>query len=476
MKCLPRILTRGKARFELKNLKMGVKTVDDIYFSDRKNNKRKPERTAKDRFSSETPMAPGGRLKDESRSDSDFVVHLPEETSLPISRTPKGRPVAESSVGERESLFVPEYKPTANTDMYSFSQKSRTPSGARIDGKVTPSRGTQGPSRKSNGSVKNIKTKKKKHVGVKVAGVVFAVLVLALGALFVYGYSILGKVSYDTELVDENSYIDESSLYQSEDVRNILFIGSDARSEIGGQRSDTMMLFSIDKKHRKLKLTSFLRDSYVCIPSSGYWNKLNAAFSYGGVQLAIDTLEYNFKVKIDDYILVDFDAFEKFIDLLGGLTIEGVTKAEAKYLREEVKIKAKAGTNHFNGWHTLWYCRIRYLDDDFNRTARQRKVISAIIKEITKTNPIKLMQIMEEVLPMIETNITRNELVSLAVSALVSYLHYDILQSRVPATGTWSNRSISGVGDVLYMDMDENVSLLKNFVFDADSAEDDDKK
>lgn len=72
---------------------------------------------------------------------------------------------------------------------------------------------------------------------------------------------------------------------------------------------------------------------------------------------------------------------------------------------------------------------------------------------------------------MIQTNISRNELVSLAVGAMASYLRYDVLQHRIPATGTWSNKSVSGVGDVLYMDLDENAKLLKNFVYKADKEE-----
>ena len=458
--------------------------MDDIYFSGRKNNN-KNKINSKDRFSNETPIAPSSRLRDENASDSDFVVHIPE-SDVPVlkSRTPKGRPVEPRESGSANPDGVPGYLPgyrQKSADVYSDAPKSRKPTGAPVSGRTPrPVQNTPKPVSAQQNSTekkapkngkKNISSKKR-HVSTgKVAGIIIAVIVLLIGGLFAYGYYVLGKISYDTKLVDENKYISESKLATSGDVRNILFIGSDARGDVSGQRSDTMMLFSIDKKHKKLKLTSFLRDSYVYIPSSGYYNKLNASFSFGGVQLSIDTLEYNFKVKIDDYILVDFDAFVKFIDLMGGLTVEGVTKEEAKYLRDVVKIKARAGTNHWNGWHTLWYCRIRYLDDDFNRTARQRKVISAIIKNVTKTNPVKLMKIMEEVLPMIQTNISRNELVSLAVGAMASYLRYDVLQHRIPATGTWSNKSVSGVGDVLYMDLDENAKLLKNFVYKADKEE-----
>lgn len=465
--------------------------MDDIYFSDRKNN-HKNKINSKDRFSNEAAPSPSSRLRDENGSDSDFVVHIPEsEGPVFKNRTPKGRPVEKGEV-PASSAAAPRYI-SKDTDVYSAAPKSRTPSGAPVQDRTPgaaarrnlPAQNAQRPlSAQKNGSPqktptgkrKNVRSKKKRISKGKVFGIIFAVLVLLLGGLFAYGYSVLGKISYDTKLVDENKYISEKKLATSSNVQNILFIGSDARGDVSGQRSDTMMLFSIDKKHKKLKLTSFLRDSYVCIPSNGYYNKLNASFSFGGVQLAIDTLEYNFKVKIDDYILVDFDAFEKFIDLMGGLTVEGVTKAEAKYLRDVVKIKAKAGTNHWNGWHTLWYCRIRYLDDDFNRTARQRKVISAIIKKVTKTNPVKLMKIMEEVLPMIQTNISRNELVSLAAGAMVSYLRYDVLQHRVPATGTWENRTFSGAGDVLYMDLDKNAELLKNFIYNADKEETQSKK
>ena len=265
-----------------------------------------------------------------------------------------------------------------------------------------------------------------------------------------------------------NAYVDESTLVSSDDVINILFLGSDARSEVEGQRSDTMMLFSIDKQNKKLKLTSFLRDSYVYIPSKNYSTKLNAAFSYGGTQLVMDTLEYNFGIKIDNYIMVDFKVFRQLVDLLGGITVDGVTAAEAKYMREEVKLKkVKKGTNIMNGKTALWYCRIRYVDNDFRRTERQRKVIGAIVNKALKTNPFKLMSIVKQVLPNISTDINTGELMGLAAGAALRYIHYDIKQQQIPAEDTWTDARISGQL-VLKMDMEKNKEILKSFLYDKE--------
>lgn len=311
-----------------------------------------------------------------------------------------------------------------------------------------------------------VKKKKKKKTGKKIAVSILCVFLALLIALFGYGYSVLGKINYDTVPREPNKYINSSELMKSDKVKNILFIGSDARSEIAGMRSDTMMLCSIDTAHKNIKLTSFLRDSYVCIPSTSRYRKLNAACSAGGQQLVIDTIEYNFKVKIDSYVLVDFEAFTKFIDTLGGLDIDGVTEKEANYLIKNVKgINIKPGKNHLTGGATLWYSRIRYLDDDFHRTERQRKVISALISQVAKTNPATLMKAIDTVMPMISTDISRNEFVTLGIGAAVQYLHYDIKQHQIPADGTWSNARVPGDGAVLKMNIDENVKLLKEFIY-----------
>lgn len=435
-----------------------------------------------------------------NNSQNKFKVSIPEEKlSAPGTqkdRVPKGKPVG--SAGYAQSVppqraqrtggpygqngyhqnDVPSYSRGAqqtNNAGVNRSVQGKTPVYARQTQngavkKATPPQKTSARAQNAGVSSSSAKNRRKKTSGGKKAAIaVLCTVLVLLGALFAYGYSILGKINYDNKIIEENPYISESKLATDSQVKNILFIGSDARSEIAGMRSDTMILFSIDTKNKKIKLTSFLRDSYVCIPSTGNYRKLNAACSSGGAQLVIDTIEYNFKTKIDSYVLVDFEVFTKFIDLLGGLDVPDVSAAEAKYLRDKVKIVyAKEGDNHFSGAATLWYCRIRYLDNDFKRTERQRKVISAIINQVSHTSPTKLFSIVEEIMPMITTDISRNELLSLAMGAAFKYLRYDIVQHQIPADGTWSNAKVYGVGDVLKMDIDENAKLLEEFLYSED--------
>lgn len=494
--------------------------MDDIYFSDRKKKTDRDNHTSSRRMSSndfidtdyfdesfELNFKKQGASHAFSQKDK-FTVHLPDDDTVSQpqrNRTPQGRPVSFTGETERSEVYKRQPDPTMrvqrenpfernisegesgekkNTDAYSQyhsrniqgrvpqnrTPQTRTPQGARVN---TPN--TQRPVRMSREGVahkappppQKPPVSKKKIIALAVLGIFGVFLVALLG----YGLSALGGLNYD-DSIKENAYVDESTLMSSDDVVNILFIGSDARSEVEGQRSDTMMLFSIDKQNKKLKLTSFLRDSYVYIPSKKYSKKLNAAFSYGGTQLVMDTLEYNYGIKIDNYLMVDFKAFRQLVDLLGGITVEGVTAAEAKYMREVVKLKGiKKGTNKMNGKKALWYCRIRYVDNDFRRTERQRKVITAIVNKALKTNPFKLISIVKQVLPNISTDINQSELMGLAVGAALRYIHYDIEQQQIPAEGTWSDARINGEL-VLKMDIEENAQLLKSFLYDKESKKD----
>ena len=454
--------------------------MDDIYFSDKsknrqnqsRNNGNSPDRKSRDEYSGEPLFTEQGTKKK-------FVVNIPEEELMaePRSRTPKGQPVSSKHQRERmisESSHVegemPEYTPVQTSDFdasqYSVPENElpQYPHKSRNQYSKLSYDEPQGHKKHSN-PPQHMAKKKKKRTKAKLIVSLVCILAVCLLALFGYGYYALGKVSHDKDFVRDNKYIDESSLMTSPDVKNILFLGSDARGDVTGQRSDTMILFSVDRKHHSVKMTSFLRDSYVYIPSKGYHTKLNAAFSYGGPQLLIDTIEYNFHVKIDDYVLIDFRAFKKLVDLMGGLTIEGVTKEEAEYMRDVVKIVyIKEGKNKMSGAASLWYCRIRYLDNDFRRTERQRKVINALMKQALKTSPDKLFKIVNKVLPMITTSMDRNDLIPLGFNTVFNFVVGKNTQHQVPADDTWTNARINGA-DVLKMDMDKNISLLNDFLY-----------
>ncbi len=463
--------------------------MDDIYFSDKDKRRKKSDnepasskRIVSDKFLDsdyddevfELDFKQKGNSQPFPKKSGNFKVEIPDFDidvpepghieaprhdiySGPQSRTPQGKRVTSASIHK-----VPAPRPAPQNI-------NRTPQGARMQG-TPPVRPTaqpaehQRPSAPVSRTPQGKPTKKKGGAKAKVFLGLFCVLIILAGAIFIYGYSALGGLSYD-DSITENAYLNESTLMSDEKVRNILFIGSDAREGLGGQRSDSMILFSIDNNNHKIKLTSFLRDSYVYIPSKGYNTKLNAAFNYGGAQLLMETLEYNFGVEIDEYVMVNYDVFIDLVNLLGGITVHDVTEAEAKYMRDEVnRPKFKAGTNHLDGRTAMWYCRIRYVDNDFRRTERQRKVLTAIISKATKTNPFTLVDIVKQILPNISTNIDRNNLLGLGAGALI-YMHYDILQQQVPAEGTWSNARINGQ-DVLKMNFEENKSIIKEFIYE----------
>ena len=299
--------------------------------------------------------------------------------------------------------------------------------------------------------------------------VIFLVIIGIIGfSLFNVANSLLSEMTYD-DTIHSNVFVNEDDLFKSDKVTNILLIGVDRREAEESSRSDTMMLLSIDKANKKIKLTSFMRDMWVDIPGEGY-AKINSSCMWGGPQLVMDTIEYNFNVNIDDYMLVDFDMFTKIVDGLGGVQVE-VTEEEAAYFgsgrQYAPPMKIESGNTLLNGEEALWYCRIRYLDDDFHRTERQRKVISAIIDKAKENNPKELISIGREVMPYIETSISQSELMKLGLGALISYINYDIEQQQIPADNTWEYGTKQGMS-VILIDVEKNKNILYDFIYAPD--------
>ena len=247
-------------------------------------------------------------------------------------------------------------------------------------------------------------------------------------------------------------------------VTNILLLGADGKTT-AGQRADTMLLLSLDKTHKKLKLASFLRDSWVKFPD-GSSNKLNAAAALGGAPLAMRVVSENFDIRIDHYILLNFEGFKEIVDALGGVRVD-VTKEEAAFINRTAssqKGQFPAGERvKLDGRQALIYVRIRKLDSDFMRTQRQRKVLSAIIAAC-KANPARLIGVLQKGLAALETDMTQAQTASLGLLAPF-YLRYETDQFAVPAEHTWNYGKKRG-GAVVTLDVEENARLLRRFVYE----------
>ena len=263
---------------------------------------------------------------------------------------------------------------------------------------------------------------------------------------------------------------------KQEGVTNVLLIGNDSREAGADGRSDAMILLSISNETKTIHLTSLLRDMYVDIP--GYdGNRLNAAYAYGGPKLLMETIEENFDIEVNRYILVNFQAFAKLIDAVGGVELD-VTNEEVQYINAylvEYNIlegneagtnyldESLSGTVHLNGPQALAYCRNRYLGTDFGRTERQRKVLSAAIRNAPKALLKDPLEMMNDILPMLTTNLTQAEIGKLFLQA-PNFLVYDIVQGSLPIEGSYSNASIRGMA-VLEVDFEQNNEYIRSQIY-----------
>lgn len=221
---------------------------------------------------------------------------------------------------------------------------------------------------------------------------------------------------------------------------NIMLIGQDKRPGQGRQRSDSMILVTVNKSKKTITLTSFMRDQYVQIP--GYQpHKLNHTYQYGGMKLLNETLLLNFGVHVDGDVEVDFSGFTKIVDLLGGVEIV-LTEAEAKYLTDSYQGVFTAGKNLLDGKAAQAYSRLRAIDSDYRRAERQRKVIMSIINTY-KSKPVdELVSIMQEILPYVTTNMSNSEILgyALEVFPLLPEMKFDNL--RIPVDGTFQQGNV----------------------------------
>ncbi|MBQ9531984.1 MAG: LCP family protein [Eubacterium sp.] len=325
--------------------------------------------------------------------------------------------------------------------------------------------------RRENRPKKNPKKKKKVSTSKSVPIIILALLLIIalIGSAMVNG--ILRKINYDDKV--ENQYVQSSELKSDRGVKNILLLGVDARKNQDTKTShpDSMMLVSVDTKHKCIKMISFLRDSWVYIPSKGYNQRINTSAQENGYSGVVDAIEYNFGVDIDGYVVTDFEMFKAMVDSIGGVEIE-VTEKEAKEVtNHKVRyghVKLKAGKHVLTGKQALAYSRIRKIDTDFMRAKRQRTVINAILNEV-KTNPIKLYKLANGSAPYLETDLSKGELKRLVLAA-VPCLTKERTDARVPFDGTWQYANINGAS-VISVDTKKNKEMLIEYIYEKTAQE-----
>lgn len=241
-------------------------------------------------------------------------------------------------------------------------------------------------------------------------------------------------------------------------IINILLIGQDRRPGQPRQRSDAMILCTLNLEKETLTMTSFLRDMYVKIPGYGE-NKINLAYQIGGMDLLDQVLEVNFGVHVDGNVEVDFSQFERIVDMMGGVDIV-LTSAEAHMINENLHAGVTAGLNHLDGELALFYSRIRYIGTDFGRSERQRTVLETLVEKCQSMDLVELDMMLDEICTMVTTDMTNAEIMDYALDALMVLNGLEIRSQRVPIDDSYYYGDINGVVHCIFIDFEANRQML----------------
>lgn len=250
---------------------------------------------------------------------------------------------------------------------------------------------------------------------------------------------------------------------KNSDVVNVLLVGSDSRdpnAELG--RSDSMILVSYNKAENKATALSFLRDTLVEIDGYGQ-SKLGHTFAYGGVGLTINTLNKQFGLDIQDYIIVNFENLVGIIDELGGIKVK-LTEEEAEYYRSNGMPDIQAGTITITGSQALAHARNRSLDNDFGRTERQRDVLYGIYNKVMENrDPAAVLSLINYCMTQVSTNMSVTEIYGIATDVLNSE-HLTTQTAAIPQEGTYEFGTYDGMS-VLNIDLEANKEYIQELLY-----------
>ncbi len=290
--------------------------------------------------------------------------------------------------------------------------------------------------------------------------------------------------------------IDESQLEINENlpehVVNILLLGIDARQDVTeGGRSDAMLICSINTQDGSIKLTSIQRDLLVTIPTKKNPYKITNAYSWGGGQLSMATVNQNFEMNIDKFVTINFYGLAAIIDYLGGVDIE-LTKTEASRINYELKkeplpfdtnpdrekVEAVAGVHHLDGMQAVTYARIRGIsgENDFNRSERQRKLLEVLMEQVMQDMSLdRMVELISVAMPYVLTNMSASDMATLGMQVLSSGIvtraqqgESLMEQMRVPMDETWKYDESNGSSVIAFRTTarkQENIEALHTFIY-----------
>lgn len=307
---------------------------------------------------------------------------------------------------------------------------------------------------------------------------IFSLLTILILITSVVGFFVFRFYNHsyegNTDLDKVNTVDEDIKFKEVPGITNILLLSSDARPGEDVSRSDSIMILTIDNINKKLKVTSLMRDMLVKIDGHGE-EKLNHAFAYGGPTKTIETIQNNFGIKLNNYVIVDFNAFVKVIDAINGIevTVKDYELDELnKYILDgggsEEDLLPSPGTYNLNGYQALSYARIRKVGNgEYERTERQRAVLQIALEKVKDMSTVKLVSLLNELFPYVKTNISLGNAMDYGFTALNvgKKCNFEIEQFRVPLDSISKGGIINNKGWVFVIDKVETSKALQEFIF-----------
>lgn len=260
----------------------------------------------------------------------------------------------------------------------------------------------------------------------------------------------------------------------SDEWWNVLLLGCDSYTKNDYQRTDSMIIVSINAAKCQVKLTSLMRDTWVPVPGSKSHRKLTELCAVGGPELTIRAINESFGMNISDYALISMKGIAEIIDLIGGLDLD-VTEAERKALNKGLfdlsslsgmeQLEQSGEGVHLNGNQATAYARIRKIDSDYVRTERQRTVLLAVADKIKNgASAGTLLTVVTTLMSYVDTNLSLAEIMSIASLGLKLDMD-SVGQFRVPADGTFDSGTFNGVW-CIKPNFEKNTRMLHSFIYE----------